>query len=118
MTAAVVYQKLDNDTLFQKNWEIYQTIVRENYNQHKVLYAKVLEYLASHFSVKSFGFNVVYCIIVYYRLYFLFLIWVVAMSTIFPSYYQTTIFGPRFLIILVSIYPKRLCASEKRILNK
>jgi hypothetical protein len=51
MTAVVSPSKVEKDTLFQKNWETYQVVVRENYNQHINLSAQVPDYLNARFPV-------------------------------------------------------------------
>lgn len=52
MTSVISYPKLEQDTVFQKNWQTYQVVLRENYNQHTKLYAKVPEYLQTRFPVR------------------------------------------------------------------
>jgi hypothetical protein len=51
MTAVVSPPKVEKDTIFQKNWETYQVVVRENYNQHTKLSAQVPDYLNARFPV-------------------------------------------------------------------
>lgn len=47
------FPKLQEDTMFKKNWEAYQLVIRKDYLQHSTLHAKVPEYLQSRFSVRK-----------------------------------------------------------------
>ena len=52
MTSRLSFVKLEEDTVFQKNWLAYQIVLRENYNRHIELYEKIPEYLQQRFPVK------------------------------------------------------------------
>lgn len=52
MTSKLSFLRLDEDTVFQKNWQAYQIVLRENYNRHAELYEKIPEYLQQRFPVK------------------------------------------------------------------
>lgn len=52
MKSVISYPKLEQDTVFQKNWQTYQLVLQENYNHHTKLYAKVPEYLETRFPVR------------------------------------------------------------------
>ena len=52
MTSVMPFPKLEEDAVFQKNWETYQILLRENYLQHTKLYEKIPEYLQQRFPVK------------------------------------------------------------------
>jgi len=54
MTSVISFPKLEQDTVFQKSWKTYQVVLKENYNQHKTLYANVPKYLNQRFQVGIF----------------------------------------------------------------
>ena len=52
MTSVSSFPKLEQDTVFQKNWQTYQIVLHENYNQHTKLYEKVPAYIQQRFPVQ------------------------------------------------------------------
>jgi hypothetical protein len=53
MTSAMSFPKLEEDTVFQEDWQTYQILLEEDYLQHTKLYEKVPEYLQQWFPVKE-----------------------------------------------------------------
>ncbi|CAF1627768.1 unnamed protein product [Adineta ricciae] len=49
MTSTLIFKNLEKDTIFQKQWQSYQLVINEDYNHHRVLYAKLPDYFKNRF---------------------------------------------------------------------